>query len=98
MLVVKHERRQVDMYMIPAEVADLLGSSAVWREQALCAQTDPEAFFPQAGETTTAAKRICARCTVSAECLDEALRHRERFGVWGGMSPQERTSILRRAA
>lgn len=47
-----------------------------------------------------AAKAICRYCPVRAECLDEALREAPQFGVWGGMSPDERTaqrrSILRR--
>jgi WhiB family transcriptional regulator, redox-sensing transcriptional regulator len=68
-----------------------------WQEQALCAQTDPEAFFPEKGGSTREAKRICAGCEVRAECLDYALAHDERFGIWGGLSERERRR-LRRAA
>ncbi|MCA1694976.1 MAG: WhiB family transcriptional regulator, partial [Actinobacteria bacterium] len=40
-----------------------------WQEQALCAQTDPEAFFPEKGGSTREAKRICTGCEVKTECL-----------------------------
>jgi WhiB family transcriptional regulator, redox-sensing transcriptional regulator len=68
-----------------------------WQEQALCAQTDPEAFFPEKGGSTREAKRICSGCDVRAECLEYALANDERFGIWGGLSERERRR-LRRAA
>ena len=57
-----------------------------WQERALCAQTDPEAFFPEKGGSTREAKRVCATCEVREECLEYALANDERFGIWGGMS------------
>ena len=74
----------------PAEEPD-------WQERALCAQTDPEAFFPEKGGSTREAKRICSGCEVRAECLEYALANDERFGIWGGLSERERRR-LRRAA
>jgi hypothetical protein len=68
-----------------------------WQERALCAQTDPEAFFPEKGGSTREAKRICSGCEVRAECLEYALANDERFGIWGGLSERERRR-LRRAA
>ncbi len=68
-----------------------------WQEQALCAQTDPEAFFPEKGGSTREAKRICVGCEVKGECLEYALEQDERFGIWGGLSERERRR-LRRAA
>ena len=68
-----------------------------WRGRALCAQTDPEAFFPEKGGSTREAKRICSGCEVRAECLEYALANDERFGIWGGLSERERRR-LRRAA
>jgi WhiB family redox-sensing transcriptional regulator len=61
-----------------------------WQERALCAQTDPEAFFP--------AKRVCLSCDVRSECLEYALAHDERFGIWGGLSERERRRLKRRTA
>lgn len=68
-----------------------------WQRDALCAQTDPEAFFPEKGGSTREAKAVCESCTVRAECLEYALRHDERFGIWGGMSERERRKIRRQA-
>ena len=68
-----------------------------WQERALCAQTDPEAFFPEKGGSTREAKRICQGCEVKDECLEYALAHDERFGIWGGMSERERRKMKKRA-
>ncbi|SFE25612.1 transcription factor WhiB [Actinopolyspora alba] len=69
-----------------------------WQERALCAQTDPEAFFPEKGGSTREAKRICAGCEVRSECLEYALEHDERFGIWGGLSERERRRLKRQAS
>ena len=66
-----------------------------WQTDALCAQTDPEAFFPEKGGSTRDAKRICTSCEVKAECLDYALANDERFGIWGGLSERERRRLRR---
>jgi WhiB family redox-sensing transcriptional regulator len=68
-----------------------------WQERALCAQTDPEAFFPEKGGSTREAKRICSGCEVRAECLEYALAFDERFGIWGGLSERERRKLKRGA-
>lgn len=92
----------------PAPLADedvlhLLGTDAAddlalaWQDRALCAQTDPEAFFPEKGGSTREAKRVCASCEVRAECLEYALANDERFGIWGGMSERERRRLRRSA-
>ena len=64
-----------------------------WRLDALCAETDPEAFFPEKGGSTREAKRVCTGCTVRAQCLEFALTKDERFGIWGGLSERERRRI-----
>ena len=68
-----------------------------WQEQALCAETDPEAFFPEKGGSTREAKKICTGCEVRTECLEYALSNDERFGIWGGLSERERRRLRRRA-
>jgi WhiB family redox-sensing transcriptional regulator len=68
-----------------------------WQEQALCAETDPEAFFPEKGGSTREAKKICTGCEVKAQCLEYALSNDERFGIWGGLSERERRRLRRRA-
>lgn len=67
-----------------------------WTARALCAQTDPDAFFPDKGGSTREAKAVCAGCEVQPECLAYALARRERFGIWGGKSERERRRLLRR--
>ena len=69
-----------------------------WQERALCAQTDQEAFFPEKGCSTCEAKRVCLACEVRQECLEYALAHDERFGIWGGLSERERRRLKRRPA
>jgi WhiB family transcriptional regulator, redox-sensing transcriptional regulator len=69
-----------------------------WEQAALCAQTDPEAFFPETGQSAPGAKAVCRACPVQGECLESALANDERFGVWGGLSEQERRELAERRA
>jgi WhiB family redox-sensing transcriptional regulator len=64
-----------------------------WRDDAACQYTDPEAFFPEKGESVAMAKRVCSRCPVRTPCLDYALETRQRHGVWGGLSEPERRRL-----
>jgi len=68
-----------------------------WQDRALCAETDPEAFFPEKGGSTREAKRICSGCEVRSQCLEYALAHDERFGIWGGLSERERRKLKKKA-
>ena len=70
----------------------------VWRADALCAQTDPEAFFPEKGGSTREAKAVCRSCPVISECLEWALTHDQRYGIWGGTSANERAALRRSGA
>jgi WhiB family transcriptional regulator, redox-sensing transcriptional regulator len=82
----------------PAPVAfehEELAAADQWQDRALCAQTDPEAFFPEKGGSTREAKKICLGCEVRSECLEYALAHDERFGIWGGLSERERRRLKR---
>ncbi len=73
------------------------GSELAWQSDALCAQTDPEAFFPEKGGSTRDAKKICTTCEVRSECLEYALHNDERFGIWGGLSERERRKLRKQA-
>jgi WhiB family redox-sensing transcriptional regulator len=75
---------------------DLRVEAPEWQERSLCSQTDPEAFFPEKGGSTREAKQMCSRCPVKGECLEYALGHDERFGIWGGLSERERRKVKRR--
>lgn len=63
-----------------------------WVEDALCAQTDPEIFHPDKGESAFLARSICRKCAVRLPCLDYALRHNVT-GVWGGASENQRRQL-----
>ena len=67
-----------------------------WQERSLCAQTDPEAFFPEKGGSTREAKKVCQTCDVRQDCLEYALMNDERFGIWGGLSERERRKLKKR--
>lgn len=63
---------------------------------------DPELFFPvgtqgPALRDAAAAKRVCARCPVTVQCLSYALSSKQAAGVWGGTCEEERDALLRTA-
>ena len=66
-----------------------------WQQEALCAQTGADFFFPEPGSSVREAKRICGMCPIRSACLEYALDNDERFGVWGGLSEKERLEIRR---
>lgn len=66
-----------------------------WHDDALCAQTDPDLFHPEPGQTSTTAKRVCMACPARQQCLEHAVTHGENVGVWGGMTPNQRKAIRR---
>ena len=79
-----------------------LFNDAPWVEHALCANAEGDKFYPDQGSPTRDAKRVCMRCPVrgeklggTGECLEYALDHDERFGVWGGYSERERRQMKR---
>ncbi|MFD6921829.1 WhiB family transcriptional regulator [Streptomyces sp. NPDC059944] len=91
-------RAGIDAAHLPAS-----GDVRNWRTRSLCRGEDPELFFP-IGNTGPAllqieeAKAVCRRCPVMELCLQWALESGENFGVWGGLSEDERRSMRRRAA
>ncbi|WP_193510451.1 WhiB family transcriptional regulator [Cryobacterium sp. BB736] len=69
-----------------------------WRADALCAQTDPELFFPEKGGSMRDGKAICNRCHVADRCLAYALETNQEHGLWGGLSAEERDELRKRTA
>ena len=72
-----------------------------WRYQGACRQFDPDVFFspeaergPRRYAREAAAKAVCATCPVIEQCLSHALKVREPYGVWGGLTAQERENLL----
>ncbi len=73
-----------------------------WQQFAACRFNDRDLFFPPEEERgryvafrEAAAKQICRSCPVRGECLGYALAADERYGVWGGLSPEERERVRR---
>lgn len=63
---------------------------------AACRDHDPELFFPISGNQDGPAKKVCDRCDLRQSCLDYAIDAGEKFGIWGGESPEERMAEVRR--
>jgi hypothetical protein len=69
-----------------------------WRARAECAGRDTDIFYgadgtrgrPVARSYEQRAKAICRRCPVARECLAYAIRTNEPWGIWGGLTPDER--------
>ena len=81
--------------------ADLFAELAVtkpagdWQQLALCAESDPELFYPEARESAPEAKAICLGCEVRVQCLAAAIVAGEPHGIWGGLTYHERLNLTR---
>lgn len=73
---------------------------ADWRRDAACRDEDTELFFPpgEFARQIQPAKALCGACPVTDACLTYALAAPERYGIWGGMTEDERAQERRRAA
>lgn len=67
-----------------------------WADKAACRGLDPAVFYPLTEEEAEEAKAICGECAVRVPCLEYAIAHREKNGVWGGHTERERMRIIRR--
>jgi WhiB family redox-sensing transcriptional regulator len=72
-----------------------------WQLHAECRGMDSSVFFspdtergPRRRRREAAAKAICAHCPVLAACRDHALQVQEPYGIWGGLTENERTGRL----
>lgn len=73
-----------------------------WQFAGACRHAEPAMFFHPEGERGRArrrraadAKAICARCPVLRQCREHALTSREPYGVWGGLTEEERAESPR---
>ncbi|MDQ0994110.1 WhiB family redox-sensing transcriptional regulator [Streptomyces sp. V3I7] len=83
------------MHILATRPDPITAPDLSWQEDALCAQTGADFFFPEPGSSVREAKRICALCPIRTACLEYALDSDERFGVWGGLSEKERLALRR---
>ncbi|AWI33090.1 hypothetical protein DDW44_17795 [Streptomyces tirandamycinicus] len=65
---------------------------------AACTGTDTDAFFDGTPSGTELAKRTCMGCLVRTKCLELALDRGDRFGIFGGLTADERRMLRRREA
>ena len=70
----------------------------VWQDRSACYGIDPEVLFPASEEDAGLALSYCAACSIREMCLACALKNRERYGVWGGLTEQQRRRLQRHVA
>lgn len=80
-------------HQLMRELEQLLHPGAVWQDSAVCAQIGGDIWHPERGTSMKEAKGICADCPVRRQCLQHAIDHDERFGIWGGLSERERRRL-----
>ena len=85
-----------DFSRLPGPNADLWD----WQLLAACRGVDSSLFFHPEGERGPArrerdasARDICASCPVLQECRSHALTVREPYGVWGGLTEDDREAV-----
>ena len=90
-----------DLSRLPGPNADFWD----WQLHSACRGLDSDIFYHPDGERGSArerrvstAKAICAACPVLAQCREHALKTREPYGVWGGMSEEDREAHYARQA
>lgn len=71
-----------------------------WLKNAACREADPEMFFPLADaaretRTTLRAIGICRNCSVRVECLAFADTNHVIYGIWGGLTEEQRETRSR---
>jgi WhiB family redox-sensing transcriptional regulator len=86
-----------DISRLPGPVADLWE----WQLRGACRDADEELFFHPEGERgparrnrESAAKAVCVACPVMRQCRAHALAAREPYGVWGGLTEDDREAIF----
>jgi WhiB family redox-sensing transcriptional regulator len=96
------EVRHVRIERFPNVDVDLLPRNPsppdFWQDRAACFGVDPDLFFPISEEEAGPALAFCNACPIRQECLAWALKNGERYGVWGGLTEQQRRRLQRQVA
>ncbi len=89
-----------DVSRLPGPVADRWD----WQLDGACRREDPSIFFHPEGERgserarrQSAARAVCESCPVRVPCVTHALAVREPYGMWGGLSEEDREAVYRNA-
>jgi len=90
--------------MSMAEISRLprpVASEREWQYQGACRDLPTEMFFhpdgergPRRANREAAAKAVCATCPVIEACRKHALAVQEPYGIWGGLSEDDRLHII----
>jgi len=86
------------MALVSETIVEVDEEPKTWWDFANCLGVEPDLFFPERGASTREAKEVCRGCVVLGDCLEYALDHGEKFGIWGGMSERERRRLRRQRA
>ena len=81
----------IDLKSLPRDPAP----PDMWQEHAACHGIDPDVFFPTSEEEAGPALAYCGSCRIREMCLSWALKNGERYGVWGGLTEQQRRRVVR---
>ena len=88
-----------ELSRLPRPIAD----EWEWQYQGACRDLPSEMFFHPDGERgprrrnrENSAKAVCATCPVLLACRAHALAVQEPYGIWGGLSEDDRLSIINR--
>ena len=75
-------------------------TAEAWRDDALCADFDPELWFPghRADEDSTSAawhepRAICKRCPMFSDCRAWVAENPQEGGMFAAMTPHERLAM-----
>jgi WhiB family redox-sensing transcriptional regulator len=66
----------------------------MWQLQANCDETNTELFFSKLESKVAKAKALCGSCAVANECLQFALDTEIEFGIFGGVTADERKALV----
>ncbi len=87
-----------DIHRLPAPVTDIWD----WQMRGSCRGLSSDLFFhperergPARAAREARAKMVCRGCPVLARCRDHALAVHEAYGVWGGLTVEERRRLIR---
>jgi WhiB family redox-sensing transcriptional regulator len=86
--------QDIDVNMLPEDPAP----PDHWQDRAACFGIEPDLFFPVSEDVAGPALAFCCSCRIREECLAWALKNGERYGVWGGLTEQQRRRMQRRVA
>lgn len=77
-----------------------------WQDRSACNGVDVNLFYgtsvdgnreypPETRDREAHAKQLCRDCPVRTACLQYALDTGEKYGIWGGLDPDERKRYRR---